>query len=132
MSDHLAIPNFHGPLPDGLDLSPDRFISVFQSQSGKQSIFSAHSTTQQVQLCVVDDEGRWVVEGINYDDMDGPFVLDAYEQMWLVACWASLLGKPVFEVARKYLTALQARTLIVSLGMPAEVHAHFFGGDERG
>jgi hypothetical protein len=130
MADWLAIPNHHGPLPDGLDLSPDRFISNFQGQSGRQSVFSAQRTTQRVQLCVVDDEGHWVVEDINYDDMDGPFVLDAYEQAWLIACWASLLSKPVFEVARKYLTALQARTLVVSLGMPTEVHAHFFGSDD--
>jgi hypothetical protein len=132
MADRLAIPNHHGPLPDELDLGPDRFISTFQGHSGKQSVFSAHRTSQRVQLCVVDDEGLWVVEEISYNDMDGPFVFDGYEQMWLIACWASLLGKPVFEVARKYLTALQARTLVVSLGMPAEVHAHFFGADELG
>ena len=129
MADRLTVPNHYGPLPEGLDLGPDRFISSFQGHSGKPSVFSAHRTSQQVQLCVVDDGGHWVVEDIRYDDMDGPFVLDAYEQLWLIACWASLLGKPVFEVARMYLTARQARTLVVSLGMPTEVHAHFFGSD---
>ena len=130
MSDHLAIPNLHGPLPDGLDLSPDRFISVFQAPSGKQAVFSANRISQQVQLCIADNADRWVVEDINYQDMDGPFVVDAYQQMWLIACWASLLGEPVFEVARMHLTAQQARTLVVSLGIPAEVHAHFFGMSE--
>ena len=129
MSDWLAVPNHYGPLPDGVDLGPVRFISGFQGHSGKQSVFSADRTSQQVQLCVVDPGGRWIVEDISYEDMDGPFVLDAYEQMWLIACWSSLLGMPVFDVARMYLKARQARTLVVSLGVPTDVHAHFFGSD---
>ena len=122
MSDPLIIPNNQGEMPDGLDLSSGRFISVFESPSGKQSVFSADRKTSEVQLCVVSDEGRWIVEGIKYEDMDGPFVLNGNEQAWLIACWASLLRKPIYEVASKYLSARQTRTLLVSLGLPAEVH----------
>ena len=129
MADRLPIPNHHGPLPPALDLGPDRFISNFQGKSGKQSVFSADRKSQQVQLCVVSDAGTWVVENITYDDMDGPFALDAYEQTWLIACWASILEKPVMEVATMFLRARQERTLVVSLGMPREVHGHFFGSD---
>ena len=119
MSDPFTIPNNQGVLPDGLDLSADRFISIFQSQSGKQSVFSADRKTKEVQLCVVNGEGRWIVEDIKYEDMDGPFVLHAHEQTWLIACWASLLRKPVFEVASQYLAARQSRTLLVGLGINA-------------
>ena len=127
MSNPFIIPNNQGELPDGLDLSSGRFISVFESPSGKQSVFSADRKTSEVQLCVVNDEGRWVVEGIKYEDMDGPFVLNANEQAWLIACWASLLRRPISEVASKYLSARQTRTLLVSLGLPLEVHEQLLG-----
>jgi|KBSMisStaDraftv2_1062788.scaffolds.fasta_scaffold62514_4 hypothetical protein len=122
MSDPLIIPNNQGEIPDGLDLSRGRFISIFESKSGKQSIFSADRKTNKAQLCIVDSEGGWAVEAIKYEDLDGPFVLNSNEQAWLIACWASLLHKPVFEVASKYLSARQTRTMLVSLGVPAEVH----------
>ena len=126
MSDPFTIPNNQGVLTDGLDLSPDRFISIFPSQSGNQSVFSANRKTKEVQLCIVNETGRWDVENIEYEDMDGPFVLNANEQTWLIACWASLLNKPIFEVGSKYHSARQSRTLLVSLGMPAEVHDQLF------
>jgi hypothetical protein len=122
MSDPLIIPNNQGEMPDGLDLSPGRFISIFESPSGKQSVFSADRKSNEAQLSIVNDEGHWIVESIKFEDLDGPFVLNSNEQTWLIACWASLLRKPVFEVASKYLSARQTRTLLVSLGMPAEVH----------
>ena len=126
MSNPFIIPNNQGEMPDGLDLSPGRFISIFESPSGKQSVFSADRKSREVQLCVVTDEGRWAVEDLKYEDMDGPFVLNANEQTWLIGCWASLLRKPISEVASKYLSARQSRTLLVSLGMPAEVHEQLF------
>jgi len=122
MADPFIIPNNQGEMPDGLNLSPGRFISIFESPSGKQSVFSADRKTKEAQLCIVNDERRWIVETIQYEDMDGPFVLNANEQTWLIACWASLLRKPISEIASKYLSARQSRTLLVSLGMPAEVH----------
>jgi hypothetical protein len=124
--DSFAIPNLQSALPDGLDLSPGRLISVFQNESGKQSVFSADRTTGEVQLCTVNADGQWLVEKIDHEDMDGPFTLHADEQTWLIACWASLLGKPIFEVARKYLSAKQDRTLLVSLGIPADMHESIF------
>jgi len=122
MSDPLIIPNNQGEMPDGLDLSRGRFISIFESKSGKQSVFSGDRKTKKAQLCIVNDEGRWTVEAIEYEDLDGPFVLNSHEQTWLIACWASLLQAPVLEVAGKYLSARQSRTMLVSLGVPAEVH----------
>ena len=127
MPDPFVIPNNQGELPDGLCLSPGRFISIFESPSGKQSIFSADRKSQEAQLCIVNDQRRWIVETIKYEDMDGPFVLNANEQAWLIACWASLLRKPIFEIASNYLTALQSRTLLASIGIPAEVHDQLFG-----
>jgi hypothetical protein len=127
MSDPFIIPNNQGEMPDGLDLFSGKFISVFESPSGKQSVFSANRKTSEVQLCVVSDEGHWIVEDIEYQDMDGPFVLNANEQAWLIACWASLLHKPIYEVASQYLSARQTRTLLVSLGLPAEVHEQLLG-----
>jgi hypothetical protein len=126
MPNPFIIPNNQGEIPDGLDLGRGRFISFFESPSGKQSVFSADRKTSEVQLCVVNDEGRWIVEAIKYEDMDGPFVLNANEQTWLIACWASLLRKPISEVASKYLSARQSRTLLVSIGMPAKVHDQLF------
>jgi hypothetical protein len=126
MPDQVTLSDLHCRLPDEVDLGPNRVVSVFQGPTGKQSIFSAERTSGQVQLCVVDDEGRWVVEEIDSRDLDGSFILDSYEQMWLIACWASLLSKPVYEVARMYLSAQQVRTMQVSLGIPPHVHAHFF------
>ena len=126
MSDPFVIPNKQGTLPDSLDLSPHRIISLFQSQSGTQSVFSADRKSQEVQLCMVDDAGRWNVENIKYEDMDGSFVLSADEQAWLIACWASVLSKPIFEVANKYLEARLSRTLSVNIGIPAAVHDQLF------
>ena len=126
MLNQLTLSNLHCELPDEVDLGPDRIISVFQGPTGKQSIFSAHRSSHQVQLCVVDDQGRWIVEDIDPSDLDGSFVLDPFEQTWLIACWASLLGKPVYEVAKMYLSAQQVRSMQVSLGIPPDVHAHFF------
>ena len=131
MSDPFIIPNNHGVFPDSLDLSPDRFISIFEDQSGTQSVFSADRETEEVQLCIVDDTGQWNIESINYDDMDGPFVLNADEQTWLIACWASLLGKPIFEVAKNYLAARLSRTLSVSVGIPAGLHDSLFTTPSR-
>ena len=53
MPDSFAIPNRQGALPDGLHLASDRFISVFQNQSGEQSVFSADRTSGEVQLCAL-------------------------------------------------------------------------------
>ena len=130
MSDRFTVPTHHGPLPDGLDLTAGRFISIFQDQSGKQSVFSADTKSKEAQLCVVRDHGDWAMECVNYEDMDGPFVLDAHEQKWLLACWASLLGRPIFEVASRYLATRQTRTMLISIGVPADVHAHFFEVDQ--
>ena len=130
MSDPFTIPNHHGALPDGLILTPDRFISIFQNQSGKQSVFSARRESSEAQLCVVNDEGDWVVAAVDGEDMDGPFALDTQEQKWLLACWASLLGKPSFTVSSMYLTSRQTRTMHVSIGVPIEVHAHLFESNE--
>ena len=124
--DSFAIPNRHGELPEGLHLSPDRLICVFQNQSGEQSVFSADRTSGEVQLCVVDEHGEWLLETIDQADLDGPFTLNPEEQAWLIGCWASFLGKPVIDVARMYLAARQDRTLMVSLGVSAEVHESLF------
>ena len=126
MPESFAIPNRQGELPARLHLAPDRLISVFQNPSGEQSIFSADRTTGEVQLCVVDDHGEWLLETIDQTDLDGPFTLNAEEQAWLIACWAAFLGKPIIDVARMYLAARQDRTLAVSLGMPADVHESLF------
>ena len=74
----------------------------------------------------VDDHGGWLLETIDQGDLDGPFTLNAEEQAWLTACWASFLGKPIIDVARMYLAARQDRTLLVSLGVPVEVHESIF------
>jgi hypothetical protein len=124
--DSFAIPNRQGELPAGLHLAADRLISVFQNPSGDQSIFSADRTSGEVQLCVVDDHGEWSLATIDQADLDGPFTLNAEEQSWLVACWAAFLGKSIIDVARMYLAARQDRTLMVSLGMPADVHESLF------
>jgi len=126
MSDPFIIPNNQGEMPDGLDLYSGRFISIFESPSGKQSVFSADRKTREVQLCIVNPEGHWSVENIKYEDMDGPFVLNTNEQAWLIACWASLLREPISRVAIKYLSARQSRTMLVSLGMPADIHEQLY------
>ena len=126
MPDSFAIPNRQGELPAGLHLAADRLISVFQNPSGEQSIFSADRASGEVQLCVVDDHGKWSLATIDQADLDGPFTLNAEEQAWLVACWAAFLGKPIIDVARMYLAARQVRTVSVTVGVPAELHDSLF------
>jgi len=103
----FRIPTNHSALPEALDISELRFISIFQNQHGEQLIFTADWTSGAGQIAHADD--GWRIHEVSRDSMYPPLILTEGEETWLLACWTSVFRQSAKDVAKKLFASRLAR-----------------------